>query len=114
MSQWDAFCNGQAPLPVDAAAAKVDVLLVTMRDGVCELVEPVSLHVDANGYLQRLRVRFEQLPRQPRLRDARTVFLDRYLRHANHWSPSDAQIEKALAHCVADERFKARERRREP
>ena len=105
--RWEAFCAGQAPLPIETGAtgatggAKVEVLLITTRDGVCELVEPVSLHVDANGFLQRLHVRFEQLPRQPGLHDARNAFLDRYLRHANHWAPTPAQIEKALAYCAA-------------
>ena len=100
-SRWEAFCAGQAPLSAGSPATKVEVLLITTRDGVCELVEPVSLHVDANGYLQRLHVRFEQLPRQPGLHDARNAFLDRYLRHANHWVPTQAQIEKALAYCAA-------------
>ena len=100
-ARWDAFCAGQAPLSVEPAVAKVEVLLITTRDGVCELVEPISLNVDASGYLQRLHVRFEQLPRDPGLHDARNAFLDRYLRHANHWSPSALQIEKALAYCAA-------------
>jgi hypothetical protein len=99
--RWNAFCAGQAPLPVESGATKVDVLLITTRHGICELVEPVSLHVDGNGYLQRLHVRFEQLARRPGLHDARSAFLDRYLRHANHWAPTEAQIEKALAYCAA-------------
>ena len=112
-SQWEAFHAGKAPLSVGASAsrAKVELLLITTRDGVCELVEPISLDVDANGYLQRLHVRFEQLPREPHVRDARSAFLDRYLRHANHWLPSPAQIEKAVSYAIANDALEARARR---
>jgi hypothetical protein len=101
-ARWESFVSGQAPL-VDAGdgRGKVDLLLVTSRDGVCDLLEPVSVHVDGNGYLQRVHLRFDSLPRQPGVLDARGAFLGRYLRHANHWVVSERQIAKALAHLRA-------------
>jgi len=101
---WDAFRTGQAPAPgVDGSAArKIDLLLITTRDGRCELAEPISLDLDANGYLQRLHVRFDALPRGPRVLDARHAFLGRYLQHANHWAVTERQLTSALSQCAAD------------
>jgi hypothetical protein len=94
---WEAFRSGQAPLATDAAlqTTRVDLLLVTTRDGLCELVEPISVLVDAHGYLKRLHVQFDALPAT--VLDARTAFVSRYLRHAHHWPVSPAHVEKALA-----------------
>jgi hypothetical protein len=98
---WEAFRSGQAPLPrcETLAHTKVDLLIVTTRDGVCELVEPISVHIDDHGYLQRLHVHFDALPDS--VLDARTAFVSRYLRHANHWAVSALHVEKALAHLAA-------------
>jgi hypothetical protein len=102
---WEAFCAGQAPLPApEAARRKVDLLLVTSRDGLCELIEPISVHVDGCGYLQRLHVRLDTLPSETNVRDARHAFLGRYLRHANHWSVTETHIAQALAHLGAARR----------
>jgi len=95
---WESFRSGQAPLPHHASvqSTKLDLLIVTTRDGVCELVEPISVHVDGHGYLQRLHVQFDALP--DTVHDARNAFVTRYLRHANQWALSPVHLEKALAH----------------
>ena len=96
---WEAFRRGVAPLASDAAAAgKVCLLLLTLRDGACELIEPVSLDVDEHGYLRRLHVSFAPLP-DARVLDARSVFLARYLNHAHQCEPSPEIVERALAHA---------------
>jgi len=38
---WEQFCRGGTPLrPGDR---KIDLLLLTLRDGVCEEIEPITL-----------------------------------------------------------------------
>ncbi len=49
---WEQFCRGGTPLlPGDR---KIDLLLLTLRDGVCEEIDPITLALDENGYLMRL------------------------------------------------------------
>ncbi len=51
---WEQFVRGGAPLlPGDR---KIDLLLLTLRDGVCEEIDPITLALDENGYLVRLDV----------------------------------------------------------
>ena len=92
---WERFSHGGAPLL--CGRRKLDVLLVTVRDGVCEEIDPISLDVDENGYLVRLDVELKPLPQHPTLFDARGAFLARYLRHAHHWRPTPQLIDQALA-----------------
>jgi len=92
---WDQFVRGGTPLlPGDR---KIDLLLLTLRDGVCEEIDPITLALDENGYLMRLDVRMRPLPRDPAVLDARNAFLGRYLKHAHHWKPSAELIDQALA-----------------
>ena len=51
---------------------------------------------DENGYLVRIDVHLRPLPQHPRVFDARSAFIDRYLKHAHHWQPSQQLIEHAL------------------
>jgi hypothetical protein len=92
---WDQFVRGGTPLlPGDR---KIDLLLLTLRDGVCEEIDPITLALDENGYLMRLDVRMRPLPRDPSVFDARSVFLGRYLKHAHHWKPTAELIDQALS-----------------
>jgi hypothetical protein len=105
---WHAFVNGDAPFPGQSRAGaatgsgRLDILLITHRDGECVLAEPLSLRLDDHGYLQRMYVPADALPPQAGVPqsgvfDARLPFLKRYLRHAHHWSPTPAQVAKAVA-----------------
>ncbi len=92
---WEQFCRGGAPLlPGDR---KIDLLLLTLRDGVCEEIEPITLALDENGYLMRFDLRFRPLPKHPAVFDARNAFVGRYLKHAHYWRPSAQLIDRALA-----------------
>lgn len=93
-TDWDRFRRGAAPLP--PGNRKVDLLLLTLRDGVCEEIDPITLDLDENGYLVRIDIGMQPLPRHPALLDARGAFLGRYLQHANHWKPSAQLIDQAL------------------
>ena len=92
---WDQFIRGTAPLQV--GRRKVDVLLLTLRDGICEEIDPITLDLDENGYLMRLDLQLRPLPDHPALVDARHVFLARYLKHAHQWRPTPQLIDQALA-----------------
>ena len=111
-AEWDAFCRGDRPLPCspvpleqqddlaekrlqERPQKKLNVLLLTLRDHACELVEPLTLDVDEHGFLQRLHVSFAPLP-SAHVLDARASFLGRYLRHANRWEPSATLVARAL------------------
>ncbi len=77
-------------------AGRVDFLVLRFRDAHCELIEPLSLIVDDNGYLYRPDLRLNPLPGSGRLIDARALFLNRYLMHAHRWTPNRWLIEQAL------------------
>lgn len=102
---WTQFVAGNAPLPEvmlhgvsgTPSAQRVDVLLVTARDGECELIEALSLRVDSHGYLQRMYLALEELAPVSGVLDARRPFLERYLRHAHRWKPTADQFTKAIA-----------------
>ena len=91
---WEQFCRGGTPLlPGDR---KIDLLLLTLRDGVCEEIDPITLSLDENGYLMRFDLQLQPLPKHPGLLDARSAFLGRYLKHAHQWKPSAHVIDQAL------------------
>ncbi len=97
---WEQFSRGGAPLGVSEGTARerrIEVLLLTLRDGVCEEIDPILVDVDENGYLVRWDVQLRPLPRHPALFDARGVFLRRYLHHARQWQPTQQLIDQALA-----------------
>ena len=100
---WEQFCRGGTPLlRADLrdnirGKGRVDLLLMTLRDGVCEEIDAITLALDENGYLMRLDAGMRPLPQVPSLLDARNAFLRRYLKHAHHWRPSDDLINQALA-----------------
>ncbi len=91
---WERFWRGAAPLP--PGNRKIDLLLLTLRDGVCEEIDPITLDLDESGYRMRIDVGMQPLPRHPALLDARGAFLGRYLQHAKHWRPSAQLIDQAL------------------
>ena len=92
---WDQFIRGAAPLRCDRR--KVDLLLLTVRDGVCEEIDPITVDLDENGYLMRLDASLRPLPDSPVLIDARPTFLARYMKHAHQWQPTPQLIDQALA-----------------
>lgn len=101
---WTQFIAGNAPLPKvmlcggsTQSVQRVDVLLVTARDGACELIEALSLRVDSHGYIQRIYLTFDEFAPGPGVLDARRPFLERYLRHAHRWTPTADQFSKAIA-----------------
>ena len=91
---WERFSSGGAPLL--PGNRKIDLLLLSVREGICEEADPITLDLDENGYLVRIDVRLRPLPEHPGLFDARRAFIGRYLKHAHHWQPSDQLIEQAL------------------
>lgn len=93
-ADWERFAAGSAPLA--PGRRKIDLLLLTLRDGACDEADPITLDLDENGYLVRIDVRVGPLPRHPGLLDARSAFIRRYLKHAHHWQPSDQLIRHAL------------------
>lgn len=99
-ARWDGFCRGRLPLD-DVRPGRVDLLILTLRDERCELVEPLSVIVDDNGFLFRPDLRLRPLP-QPAaattapVHDARALFLNRYLMHAHRWQPEAALVAQAL------------------
>src|SRR5262245_3641848 len=93
-TDWDRFAAGSAPLL--PGNRKIDLLLLTLRDGICEEADPITLDLDENGYLVRIDVRMRPLPQHPSVLDARSVFVERYLKHAHQWRPSERLIRHAL------------------
>jgi hypothetical protein len=91
---WERFSSGGAPLL--PGSRKIDLLLLTLREGICEEADPITLDLDENGYLVRIDVRLRPLPRQPGVLDARSAFMRRYLKHAHHWQPSDQMLKHAF------------------
>ena len=91
---WERFAVGGAPL--HPGNRKIDLLLLTLREGICEEADPITLDLDENGYLIRIDVRVRPLPKHPSVLDARSVFIGRYLKHAHHWRPSERLIRHAL------------------
>ncbi len=96
---WERFANGGAPL--EGRHGRVDLLVLTVRNGICEEADPITLDLDANGYLVRREFRLRPLPAHPALFDARRIFIRRYLKHAAHWQPSEQLLEHALAQVGA-------------
>jgi hypothetical protein len=97
---WERFANGGAPL--ENHRGRVDLLVLTVRSGVCEEADAITLDLDANGYLVRREFRLRPLPRHPALFDARRLFIRRYVKHAHHWRPSEALLDHALRQAGAE------------
>ena len=96
---WDAFVRGSLPMP--GIGARLDVLIITSRDGTCELADPVSLRLDRHGYLERLDLGLPAMPLDNGVLDARWPFIERYLRHAHRWVPTPGQLAKASTDSLA-------------
>jgi hypothetical protein len=92
--RWEQFANGAAPL--ENRCGRVDLLVLTVRNGVCEEADPITVYLDANGYLLRSELRLRPLPRHPALFDARRIFIRRYMKHAHRWRPSEELLAQAL------------------
>jgi hypothetical protein len=97
---WERFACGAQPLPA-ANERRIDLLLLTLRDGVCAEVDAISLDLDENGYRVRLDVQLDPLPTGVRVLDARNAFMRRYLAHAHQWRPSAALLQSALGQLDA-------------
>jgi hypothetical protein len=93
-ADWERFAAGGAPLV--PGKRKIDLLLLTLREGVCEEADPITLDLDDNGYLVRIDVRMQPLPQHPSVLDARSAFIGRYLKHSHQWRPSERLIRRAL------------------
>ena len=98
--RWHAFCSGAAPVETDGQSRQLKVLLVTIRDRVCELVEPIAIDVDRNGYIERKELSLPPL-HADQVVDLRGRFLRRYLEHAHQWKPDATLIDRALALSAA-------------
>ena len=95
--RWEAFRVGTVPLAVaPGSGGRVDLLLLSVRDDVCELVDAISLRVDDSGFLCRLDVALRPLPASATVRDARQRFVGRYLDHAGQWTPTETAVQRAL------------------
>jgi hypothetical protein len=92
---WERFARGAQPLPGDGER-RIDLLLLTLRDGVCDEVDAISLDLDENGYRVRLDVQLDPLPSRAGVLDARNAFMRRYLAHAHQWRPSAELLQSAL------------------
>ena len=108
---WFAFESGEQPLPAEqntnpAAAAhrrNANILIVTMLDGQCERVEPITVSLDALGYVEKGDLwslpPLEQT--SGRVLDARDRFMTRHLAHAFEWPVSDALLAEAIRQIEA-------------
>ncbi len=96
---WEAFVSGS--LPMSGIGTRLDVLIITCRDGTCELADPVSLRLDRHGYLERLDLGLLATPLDNGVLDARWPFIERYLRHAHRWAPTAGQLAKASSDSLA-------------
>jgi hypothetical protein len=92
---WERFASGAQPLPV-GSQRRIDLLLLTVRDGVCTEADAISLDLDENGYRVRLDVTMDPLPGAAGVFDARNAFMRRYLAHAHQWRPSAELLQSAL------------------
>ena len=93
--QWSAFENGEQP--IDAAETdQVKLLLLTIRDGICELVEPLCVNVDAHGFVDRREHALRPLTAATSVVDGRERFINRYLNHAHQWRLERATLEDAF------------------
>ena len=91
---WERFASGAAPWSA-GSERRVDLLLLTLRDGICTEADAISLELDENGYRVRLDVSMDPLPGAGVL-DARVAFMQRYFAHAHQWRPSAALLHTAL------------------
>ena len=100
--RWASFCGGDTPLDVSSydksrGVAKVWVLLVTIRGGAIDAIEPFAIEVDAQGYLRRRAI--DPLPdfgAAAGLVDGRGRFIRRYLRHTHEWHPPPATLAEVI------------------
>lgn len=98
---WERFASGTSPLSSDGSR-RIDLLLLTLEDGVCTEADAISLDLDESGYRRRLDVQIPPLPSAAGVLDARSVFMRRYLAHAHQWRPSAAMLQSALRQLAAD------------
>ena len=65
--QFIAFENGDQPITsfnekIDTDNMQIKLLFLTLRDGICELVEPLRINVDTHGFLDRRDHQIVPLP----------------------------------------------------
>ena len=94
---WLKFCGGNTPIEEALPAPQIRLLALTLRDGVCESIEPFLIDVDANGYLVKKDIALAPLDAlDPCVVDLRALFISRYVRHAHQWHPATWVLSEAF------------------
>lgn len=100
--QFIAFENGDQPITsfneqIDTNNMQVKLLFLTLRDGICELVEPLRINVDTHGFLDRRDHQIMPLPtKEKSILDGRHRFLNRFLNHSHQWSIRENTLSEAM------------------
>lgn len=99
--QWYAFENGDQPIHlngiIEAKNLQVKILFITLRDGICELVEPLRINVDEHGFVDRRDRQISPLPTNIKsVLDGRHRFLNRFLNHSHQWTVEDDVLAEAI------------------
>lgn len=101
IDDWNAFERGDQPIvPINnresARSRQIKFLLMTIRDGICELAEPLCVDVDQFGFVQRRALNLRLLEDHgPSIVDGRHRFMLRYLNHAHQWDLGPAVLHDA-------------------
>ena len=101
IDEWNAFERGDQPIaPINyrepGRSRQIKFLLMTIRDRVCELAEPLRVDIDQFGFVQRRALHLKLLEDQgPSIVDGRHRFMLRYLNHAHQWDLGPATLREA-------------------
>ena len=101
IDDWNAFERGDQPIvPINnresARSRQIKFLLMTIRDRICELAEPLCVDVDQFGFVQRRTLNLRLLEDHgPSIVDGRHRFMLRYLNHAHQWDLGPAVLHDA-------------------
>ena len=101
VGDWNAFERGDQPIaPMNcgepASSRQIKFLLMTIRDRICELAEPLCVDVDQFGFIQRRALNLRLLEDHgPSIIDGRDRFMLRYLNHAHQWDVGPETLHEA-------------------
>ena len=101
-NQLIAFENGDQPVTsfnekIDTNNMQVKLLFLTLRDGICELVEPLRINIDTHGFLARRDHQIIPLPNMEKsILDGRHRFLNRFLNHSHQWTIRENTLSEAM------------------
>ena len=107
IDDWNAFERGDQPIvPINnresARSRQIKFLLMTIRDRICELAEPLCVDVDQFGFVQRRALNLRLLEDYgPSIVDGRHRFMLRYLNHAHQWDLGPAVLHMPAANRVS-------------